>query len=252
MYKEKNKKIIATIEARMTSNRLPGKMMMPLAGKPALERFIERIKTSRYLDEIVIATTANKADEVIVELAKKMGVKYFRGSENDVLDRVLSAARSVSADIIVELTGDCPLISGDLIDKSIEEFFSKDVDYSSNVIKRSYPIGFDVQVFLVKILAEVDRLTNDPIDRVHVSYYIYNHPERFKLHNWQAEPENYWPDIRLTLDEKADYELLNIIFKKLLLKKANFKVRDVIKLLKNNPELLEINKYVKHKKAKEG
>lgn len=252
MYKNNNKKIVVTVEARMTSNRLPGKIMMPLAGKPAIERFIERIKTSRYLDEIVVATTVNKADEAIVKLAKKMGVKCFRGSENDVLARVLGAAKSVSADIIVELTGDCPLISGDLIDRSIEEFFAKEVDYSSNIVKRSYPDGFDVQVFSVKILAEVDKLTNDPIDRVHVSYYIYNHPERFKLHNWQAEPENYWPDIRLTLDEKADYELLNIIFEKLLPKKANFSVSDVTKLLKNNPELLKINKYVKRKKAKEG
>lgn len=252
MQKKQSHKIIATIEARMTSTRLPGKVLLPLAGKPALERLIERLKRSKYLDEIVVATTVNKTDDQIIELADKLGVKYFRGSEQDVLKRVLQAAQSVDADIIVEITGDCPLVDWRLIDRGIEEFFQKKVDYASNTIQLSYPIGFDVQVFPTAVLAEVDKLTDNPIDRTHVSYYIYNHPEKYKLHNWQAEKEFFWPNLRLTLDKKADYDFLNIIFKELLTENEDFSVSDVINFLKNNPDLLEINKYVKRKTPQEG
>ncbi len=252
MIKERNKKIIATIEARMTSTRLPGKVLLPLAGKPALERLIERLRRSEYLNEIVVATTINKADNPIVELADKLRVKHFRGSEEDVLGRVLGAARSVDADIIAEVTGDCPLVDWRLIDKGIEEFFSRKADYASNLINPSFPIGFDVQVFPTAVLAEVDELTHDPIDRTHVSYYIYNHPEKYKLHNWQADASCHWPDLRVTLDEKEDYELLNIIFEKLLPRNEDFSASDVIIFLKNNPKLLEINKNVRQKDAQEG
>lgn len=252
MYKNYNDKIIATIEARMTSTRLPGKVLMSLAGKPVLERLIERLKRSKYLDEIVVATTINKTDDPIVALANRLRVKNFRGSELDVLKRVLQAAQSVNAEIIVEITGDCPLVDWRLVDKGIEEFFNKKADYASNTIQRSYPIGFDVQVFPTAVLAEVNKLTDDPIDRVHVSYYIYNHPEKYKLYNWQAEKEFFWPNLGLTVDEKADYEFLNIIFKKLLPENEDFSFSDVINFLKSNPDLLEINKYVKRKKAQEG
>ncbi len=236
----------------MTSSRLPGKVLMPLAGKPAMERLVERLKRSRYLDEIVVATTINKADDPIAELAEKIGVKCFRGSEEDVLKRVLDAAKSVNADIIVEITGDCPLVDPVLVDRGVEDFFSGDYDYSANNHPFSYPDGFDIQVFPISVLAEVDKLTDDPVDRVHVSCYIYNHPEKFKLHNWQAEKENHRPDMRLTLDEKADYELLNIIFEKFIPAKENFSASDIIKFLKENPALLEINKKVRTKDVKEG
>lgn len=252
MYKENNKKIVATIEARMSATRLPGKVLMPLAGKPALERLIERMKRSRYLDEIVVATTMNDSDDPIVDSAKRLGVKYFRGSENDVLSRVLNAAKSADGDIIVEITGDCPLTDWRLIDRGIEEFFSGDYDYAANTIKRSYPDGFDVEVFPVSVLDRVGKMTDDPIDRVHVSYYIYNHPEIFRLLNWMPEKECYWPDLRVTLDEKADYELLNAIFEALLPVNEDFSVRDVVNLLRNNPQMLEINKYVKTKNPQEG
>lgn len=252
MYKDNKEKIVATIEARMTSSRLPGKVLLPLSGKPALERMIERLKRSKYVDEIVVATTINSADEPIIELAKKLKVEYWRGSEYDVLTRVLEAAESVKADIIVELTGDCPLIDPTLVDKVIEEFFTREVDYVSNSIPPCYPLGFEVQIFPVSVLKEVSRLTNDPIDRVHVSYYIYNHPEKFKVHNWPIDSECYMPDLRVTLDEKEDYELLEIIFKRLLPINQNFSVLDVINLFKKEPKLVEINKHVRQKEVHEG
>lgn len=252
MYKNSNKKIVATIEARMTSSRLPGKVLMPLAGKPALERLLERLGRSKYIDEIVVATTTNVTDDPIIELIDKLGIKYFRGSEDDVLDRVLKAAKSEEADVIVEITGDCPLVDWRIVDRGIEELLEKDADYSANNTTFSYPDGFDVRVFPVKILEKVNKLTNDPIDRVHVTYYIYTHQEQFKINNWVAPQEHYWPNIRLTLDERSDYQLINIIFEKLLNKNQDFSVGDIINLLKNEPELLVINKYVKAKNPEEG
>lgn len=229
--------------------------MLPLAGKPSTERLIERLKRSKYLDEIVIATTVNDADHPLVDLANRLGVKYFRGSELDVLSRVLGAAQSVNADIICEVTGDCPLVDHALIDRGIEEFFAPrhgGLDYLANFITASFPIGIDVQVFPTAVLAKVNELTQDPIDHTHVSYYIYNHPEHFRIYNWTAEGEYYWPDLRVTLDEKEDYELLNKIFEKLLPVNEDFTALDVIRLIKNEPELLEINKNVRQKEASEG
>ncbi|MDD5431179.1 MAG: glycosyltransferase family protein [Candidatus Pacebacteria bacterium] len=241
------KKITATIEARMTSSRLPGKVLMPLAGKPALERMIERLKRSKYLDDIVIATTVNNADDEIVRLAEQLGVKAFRGSEDDVMGRVLNAAMSAKTDIIVELTGDCPLMDSVLVDRGVEEFFSGQYDCAANVIKRSFPDGFDVQVFPVSVLAEAEKETSDPLDREHVSYFIYKNEGRYKINHWFAEKEYTWPELRVTLDEKNDYELINAIFEKLLPVNEKFSYIDVINLLRNNPELSQINKDVKAK-----
>ena len=252
MYENKKQIIVATIEARMTSSRLPGKVLLPLAGKPALERLVERIRRSRYVDDIVVATTINNEDQPIVDLCEKIGCLYFRGSEEDVLSRVLSAAKSVTGDIIVEITGDCPLIDHRHIDKVIELFYSGEYDYASNTIERSFPDGFDVQVFPVHVLEEVDRLTHDPIDRVHVSYYIYTHPERYRLFNWKAEGVMYWPGLGITLDEEDDYILLNKIFEELFPKNADFSAKDVVELLRNRPELVEINSNVRRKAPEEG
>lgn len=252
MFKDSQQRISAIVEARMTSTRLPGKVLLPLADKPALERLVERLKRSKYLDEIIIATTSNKTDDKIVELADSLGVQYFRGSENDVLERVLGAARSIKADIIVEITGDCPLVDWRLVDRGIFILFEKKLDYSANNTVFSYPDGFDVRVFPRKILEKVSELTDDPIDRVHVSTYISAHAEIFKTANWQAEADCYYPKWRLTLDEKADYELIDVIFKNLLPIDEDFSAKDVIDFLNKNPKLLEINKNVKAKNIQEG
>ena len=171
-----NRRIVATIEARMTSTRLPGKVLLKIGGKPALEYMIKRIEQSKLIDEIVVATTTKDSDLPIIDLCARVGCKHFRGSEQDVLLRVLDAAKSVGADIIVELTGDCPFIDPEIIDKLIELYFSRDYDYASNVVERSFPDGFDTQVFSVKSLERVSEMTDDPIDRVHVSCYFYKNP----------------------------------------------------------------------------
>ena len=236
----------------MTSSRLPGKVLLPLAEKPALERLIERLARSVYIDQIVVATTTNADDDPIIALAERLNVGYFRGSEFDVLGRVLGAAKEYGADIICEVTGDCPALDHRLIDRGVEEFFSHDVDYCGNVNPLSLPIGFDSQVFPTSILDDVSRLTQDPIDRVHVSYYIYRHPERFRLFNWSVDGELFWPELRITLDEQGDYELLQEIFTRLLPVKEDFSAIDVIRLLREHPELVELNKHIRQKEAYEG
>jgi spore coat polysaccharide biosynthesis protein SpsF len=250
MFKDRKERIVATIEARMTSSRLPGKVMLPLMGRPALQLMIDRLKRSRYVDGMCIATTTNSADDVLEALAREAGVLCFRGSETDVLGRVLGAARSARADIIVELTGDCPFVDPRLVDRGIEEFFSRDYDYVANTITSTFPNGFDVQVFPTHILAEVDSLTNDPIDRAHVSYYIYTHPERYRCYNWEARPDEHGPELRVTLDEKSDYDALTMIAQALE-SNSEFDARDVVAYLRSHPDVAALNANVRQKEAYE-
>ena len=232
--KKQGIKIVATIEARMTSTRLPGKVLKPILGKPVLELLIERLQLVKNIDEIIVATTINDTDDPIIDLCDQINVKYFRGSEEDVLKRVLDAAKSASADLITEITGDCPLIDPFIVDKCIEVFLEGDYDYVSNTIERSYPDGLDVQVFPVSVLEEVNSLTKDPVDHEHVSLYIYEHPERYRLKNIKANDEMFWPELGITLDTPEDYKLITRIFEELYPINSHFSATDVVNLLEVN------------------
>lgn len=251
MYKTKTEKIVATIEARMTSSRLPGKVLLPIGGIPVLEMMIERLKRSHYLDAICVATTTNSDDDAVEALAKRLGVACFRGSESDVLGRVLGAAQSVGGDIIVEAMADSPFVDPALVDRGIEEFFARDVDYAANCIKDTYAVGFEVQVFPTNILADVAARTNDIIDRTHVTYYIYNHPELYRTHNWEAPAELVAPHFRMTLDEASDYKAICTVAEALLPQHPDFTVSDVTRYLQNHPEVVAINNAVRQKTAEE-
>lgn len=241
------KKVVATIEARMTSTRLPGKVLLPLGDKPVLARLIERIKRSHTIDTIVIATTINASDDGIVALAKSMDINVWRGSEENVLERVLDAAQSVQADIIVELTGDNPLVDWRHIDYLVGIVASDIYDYASNSTKETFPRGFDVKVFPARVLAEVNRLTQDPVDQENVSIYIYNHPEQYKLYNWSAEGKMARKELRMTLDTKEDYSLIRTLFERLLPQDPDFSAEDVVDMFNQEPELAFINAEIKQK-----
>lgn len=247
VYMYKNKKIVATIEARMTSSRLPQKVLLDLCGKPSLQHIIERLRRSQYIDEVVVATTVNDTDTPVIELCEKMGCKYFRGSEEDVLLRVLEAAKSVQADIIVEITGDCPVIDWRHADYLIEQFFKEEADYASNVIERTFPRGFDTQVFPVKVLEEVNLIATDEASHEHVSLYIYRHPEKYKLYSWIAPEEIHHPEYEITLDTKEDYLLIRAIYEELYLENEDFSCEDVVQLLKKKPKLLDYIKDIRRK-----
>lgn len=231
------KKICATIEARMTSSRLPGKVLMDYCGESNLQHIIERLKRSKYIDDVVVATTINEQDNPIVELCENIGCKYYRGSEEDVLLRVLESAKSVNADIIVEITGDCPVIDWRHVDKLVEMFFSGEYDYASNIIQRTFPRGFDTQVFPVEVLDEVNQTSKNPVDHEHVSLYIYTHPEKYRLINWEADEKMNHPEFEITLDTKEDYEFIKQIYENLYYKNQDFSAQDVVKLLIEHPEM---------------
>ena len=240
-------RIVSTIEARMSSTRFPGKTMREIVGKPMLELLIERLKRARKVDEIVVATTTEPEDKVITELAERIGVKWFRGSAGDVLDRVLQAAKFYRADIIVEMTGDNPLLDPALVDEAINIYLNGSYDYVSNAIKETYPDGLNVQVFSVKVLDEVARLTNDPADRENVSLYIYEHPDKYQLYNIEAPPEYYHPEYRWTVDTEEDLQLMKAIYESLYYENPNFSTKDIMELLKQKPDLCKINTHIKQK-----
>ena len=237
------RKIVASIEARMTSTRLPGKVLMEaLKGISMLEFMIDRLKKTKLIDEIIVATTTNKTDNIIVELCNKLKIKYYRGSENDVLMRVLEAHKLMKTDIVVELTGDCPLIDPNIIDKLIAKYLEFEYDYVSNSHVRSYPAGFDVQVFSYKLLKKISLLTDDPYDRENVSSFIYR-SGIYSTYAYIADLDEFWPELRVTLDDHGDYLLIkNIIDYFYSIKNKELNVKNVVKYLKQNNTLLKLNK----------
>lgn len=240
-------KTVAIVQARMSSSRLPGKILRPVVGKPLLELLVERLKRASRVDEVVIATTTNDGDDQVEDLTRRLGIGCYRGSEHDVLDRVLQAAHAAKADVIVEITGDCPLIDFQVIDKLVDVYQSNGFDYVANVLKRTFPRGLDTQVFATSVLEEVARLTNDPVDHEHVSLYIYEHPERFKLHNVESGlPEEYW-DLRLTVDTAEDFELVRRIYEELYPANPAFTIQDIVSLFQRQPALRSINQHISQK-----
>lgn len=242
---------VITIEARMGSTRLPGKVMRPILGRPMLARMIERLRRVRRADAIVVATTTSPADQAIVDLTEELGVGVFRGSEDDVLARVLGAARAFGADLIVETTADCPLIDPQVIDQLIQTFLTNDVDYCANVLAPTYPRGLDAQVFPTRVLAEVAELTTDPADREHVSLYIYQHPERYRLLNVASGLDEAASRPRLTVDTPADYELVTRVYHKLYPARPAFGLADILALFQREPELATLNQHVRQKAVRQ-
>ena len=245
------KKVIATIEARMTSSRLPGKVMMQACGKPLLAHMIERLKKVPEIDEVVIATTVNDSDQAIVDLCKSSGTGFFRGSEEDVLLRVLDAARAYNGDIIVEFTGDCPVIDPGVVSRCIKAYFGTGADYIVND-KYSYPGGMNTQVFSVKVLSEVEAATRDDKNaREHVSLAIRENPSKYRIHIVEALPEHRNSDIAIELDEAADYEMIKMIFEDLYPDKPDFDLNDILRYLKAHAYVAGMNSKVKRRKARE-
>lgn len=250
-----DKKIVASIEARMTSKRLPGKVLKEFCdGKPMLQVLIERLRASRYLADIVVATTNNTTDDPIVRLCEGMGVSYFRGSEEDVLGRVIGAVASVAGDIIVEVTGDCPVLDPVVVDYVIESYLSNypKFDYVCNtglgdLEQHAIPLGMDVQVFTYQDLARIGSLSTDPDDREHVSLYFYrdggcNH---YSLLNVPI-PERWrrgYP-VRLTVDTAEDYLVVQKIYESLHASNV-FTLEEILNFCDTHPEIVAMNANVK-------
>ncbi|CUH94423.1 hypothetical protein P22_0489 [Propionispora sp. 2/2-37] len=244
-------KINAIVATRMTSSRLPGKVLMDLAGKPALVRLIERLKRSRYLNEIVIATTVNKTDDIVVETAKSQNVKYYRGSEEDVLKRTVEAAEAHDTDFIVQITSDCPLIDSETVDRIIERMLEQPyLHYVGNQLVRTYPLGFSVEIFRTRDLRLVEQTISDPSVREHVSLYFYEHPELYKLSNVEAPHYLRHPEYRLTLDSEDDYQVIKNIYEELYPADPAFSLYDITRYLQQNPKIQLMNQHIQQKKAR--
>lgn len=247
MYK--GKRVGAVILARMRSERLPGKVMLSLKGKPVLQWIVERLKNSKYLDNIIIATSEDASCNPIVEMCTRLGYDYFRGSEEDILDRFVRASRPYNLDAVIRITGDCPMVDWRIVDTLISLFFTNDCVYCSNVVKRTFPVGFDVEVMTPSVLREADQFA-EGVDRQHITTYIYKtHPDKYKMIDLIAGEEICYPELRVTLDTLEDYVVLHTLYELLW---PNFSVIDVVETLNRIPELKQINSGVEQKHFLEG
>jgi len=244
-------KIVAIIQARMRSERLPGKVLLPLAGHATLWWICARLSYTK-VNEIVIATTDDPANDPIADKTHyPYGCKIFRytGIEDDVIGRVISAANKYQADIIVDITGDCPMIDPQHVNHLISILLADpQIDYASNCVQRSWPDGLDIQVYKTEALAKTIDLF---FPTQHVGWNIAQHPDVFNIRNWYAPSNLYWPELGLTLDTPEDYELLKILFDEFG-EVTDFQVEDVLSFLVENPKLIEINKKVRRKLPEEG
>lgn len=239
-------------QARLGSTRLPKKVLKFLpydSNITVLEQDIRRMKKSKLINEIIVATTKNVEDNSIVEIAKKENVKYFRGSEDDVLNRYYFAAKENNVDIVVRVTSDCPCIDGDIIDMVVAEFL-KDItyDFVATVLKRTFPIGLDVEVIKFSALERAYKEAKKDYQREHVSDYIYENPHKFKLKNVEASDKYNNAKLRITLDTKEDYMLLCAIYDYLYYNDNYFSAADVVKILSEKPWLTFINNNSMQKK----
>ena len=196
----------------MNASRLPNKVLMCLGRDPALTHMVRRVRQCRSIDDIVVATSDSPLDDEIELWAKREGVPCFRGSENDVLDRVLRAQQSMDSEIVVELCGDCPLIEAAVIDAAVNCFFETSADVVTTARKPSFPDGIDVEVFALSSLQWVAKNVKDPHVREHVSSYFYQNSDRYRLVDLEAPTEWRSPDIRLLLDYPEDLLFLQRVF----------------------------------------
>jgi spore coat polysaccharide biosynthesis protein SpsF len=239
-------KTVAIVQARMGSTRLPGKVLQDLAGEPMLARVVNRTCRAKTLQEVVIATTTNTVDDVIVKLCEARGWSWFRGSEEDVLDRYYHAAKKYQADFIVRITSDCPLIDPEVIDHVVQEFLERqpEVDYASNTWpRRTFPRGLDTEVMRMDVLERAWREDRNPAWREHVTPYIYRNPDRFRIHN-VVSPVDY-SAMRWTVDTQEDLAFVRKIYD--YFGHDRFSWREVLKVLEEHPEWVEINRYVQQK-----
>ena len=244
-------KIDIIVEARTNSKRLPGKVLKKVFKKTLLELMIERLKRIKFAKNIIIATTELKVDDEIVAIARKSNIKYFRGSTNDVLGRVLSAAIKFKTDVIVEITGDSPLVDPEISDLIIKFFLDNHhkFDYVSNDLgihnkkyKMTSSLGLSTKVFFTKLLKEINLKTSNLIDREHVVNYIVKNDKKYKLYNYKVNKTLSRPDLRFTLDYKEDLLVIKKIYKEFYNTKPFFNSYDIINFMDKNPEIKNLNK----------
>lgn len=231
-------RVAAFLQARMSSRRLPGKVLMPLAGEPALSRQIQRVQRSG-ISELVLLTSDEPSDDPLQALAERLGVACFRGSLPDVLGRYAGALARFPCDHIVRLTGDCPLADWQVIDRVVAHHLDGGYDYSTNTLERRDPQGLDVEIVRSACLREAADQSQDPYEREHVMPFFYRQPERFRLGSVTGTEDQ--GRLRWTLDYPQDYQFIAAVYDRLFPKNPQFTTADVLALLEREPALQEIN-----------
>ncbi|WP_129671606.1 cytidylyltransferase domain-containing protein [Candidatus Chloroploca sp. Khr17] len=233
---------VIIVQARMTSSRLPGKILMDVAGQPMLAQQLRRLKACKAADEIIIATTTNPADDSVIELARHEGVGWFRGSEPDVLARYVGAAHQARADVVVRVTADCPLIDPEVTDQIINELVNHraECDYVSNVEERTFPHGLDVEAFFFDTLLRAERLGRSAAAREHVTVVMRaEYPDLFLRRSVHA-PHNA-ADLRWTVDTAEDLQLVRSLYDDLDLGTRMLGYEVIVAYARAHPELARIN-----------
>lgn len=242
--------IVAIIQARNNSTRLPGKVIKKICGKTILEHILNRVDKSEYINEIVVATTDDSKDDIIEKITLNNNKKIFRGDENNVLKRYYKAAKKNNADIVIRLTADNPLVDSKIIDKGIEEYLketkNKQVDYLR--ISKGYPLGLGVEVFSFYALEKAYKNAKKSYEKEHVTPYIYDANNSFKVIEYCSNEK--YNEFRLTVDTYEDFKLVNEIYSSLYHLNNNFGLKEILNLLDERPELIEINRNIEQKKIK--
>jgi len=232
--------ILAILQARMSSSRLPGKVLLPLAGAPMLARQIERLRRAETPERLIVATSDQPEDLPIAKLANELGLEAFRGSLNDVLDRFYHAALPHRPDWIVRVTGDCPLADWTVIDACVRFALDGGYDYASNTLEPSWPDGLDVEVARFAALETAWQEARSPVEREHVMPFITRRPERFRLGSLRNDED--LSALRWTVDEPADYRFVAQVYETLYPANPHFGTADILALLAREPRLAEINR----------
>lgn len=245
-------KTVVIVQARVTSSRLPGKVLMDLAGRPMLAQQLRRLKRCHRVDEIVVATTTNDKDDPVVALANLEQMRWFRGSERDVLSRYVAAARESRADVVIRITADCPLIDPETTDRVIQELLSyaSECDYASNVLKRTFPRGLDVEAFFLDTLERIGRLGKSSLAREHVTFFLRNErPDLFLVRSVTDVEDN--SDLRWVVDTAEDMVLIRRLYKELGLAERVIPYRDLLLYVRSHPGITKINAHVRQKECTE-
>ena len=239
--------IIAIVQARTGSTRLPGKILKKILGRPMLSLMLERLSKSNLIDRIIVATTTNKEDDVIENLAKSDGFDVFRGSELDCLDRYYQTAKYYDAKIVLKITSDCPLIDPLLVDKIIQYFLDNKnkFDYVSNVRPPTFPDGLDVEIFTFSTLEHAWNNATDPNHREHTTTFIHSQPEKFKIGNFfMPNDENLFISHRWTVDYSEDFELIKLIYENLYNEGNIFLMNEILEFLEKRKDVWNINHHL--------
>jgi spore coat polysaccharide biosynthesis protein SpsF len=233
------RKTLTILQARMSSNRLPGKVMMEINGMPMIHWQIQRIRKAKSLDHLIVATSSERSDDALVDFLIQNSVDVFRGPIDDVLSRFINASSIYQHNALIRLTGDCPLVMPELIDEMVGYFFQIEVDYLSNTLERTFPKGLDIEILKNQVLNRLFEfeLTKDELE--HVTLGVYTRPEKFKLGNF-SNPELTNVQ-RWTVDYEEDLELIREIYAEFTGRESEFKYDEVCLFLERNPELTKIN-----------